>query len=213
MSTQVQSGTWTEDGSNLLSQPLLNFFARRRIAISLIGFVTLLLINLFVRRAVPLNPFSLGDPRVPLALGLLLTGLLIRTWAAGSLNKSREVTQHGPYAITRNPLYIGSFLVMFAFCILLRDLPTFLFVAGPMTFLYWLQVRFEEKRLLFLFPQAWPEYARRVPRFIPCRLSREALEGWSRFEWKRNREYKACLASAFGVLGVYIWHLISQRIW
>ncbi|MEM8736326.1 MAG: methyltransferase, partial [Planctomycetota bacterium] len=175
MSTQIQSsgthsgqsGQWTEDGGKLLSQPFVNFIARRRIAISLVGFLGLMSYNLFVKGTIPLNPFDVTDFRTLVALALLAAGLGIRSWAAGTLNKSREVTQHGPYALVRNPLYVGSFLMMFSFCILLRDFASFLFVAGPICFVYWLQVQFEEKRLLFLFPNDWPDYVRSVPRFVP----------------------------------------------
>ena len=213
MSTQVQTGQWTEDGGRLLSQPLLNFAARRRIAISLCGFIGLTLYNLFVRQTIPLSPFSIGDLRTAVAIGLLGLGLGIRSWAAGTLNKSREVTQQGPYALSRNPLYVGSFLMMFGFCILMQDLVCFLFVAGPMAFLYWLQIQFEEKRLGFMFPDSWPDYFNRVPRVLSFRWNQEALKGWTRFEWLRNREYKTILASFGGLLAVYVWRIISLQLW
>lgn len=212
MSTQLESGVWTEDGSDLLSQPLINFFARRRIAISLIGFVSLLLVNLLVVQTIPRNPFQLTNLAEVLAIVLLIVGLAIRSWAAGTLNKSREVTVQGPYAMTRNPLYIGSFMMMTAFCIWLRDLPTFLFVAGPMFLLYCLQIHFEEKRLLFLFADDWSSYAARVPRFIPRQIPAQAFRGWTRMEWLRNREYRTVLASMAGVLGIYVWHILRTQL-
>ena len=50
--------------------------------------------------------------------GLLMAGLPIaivgealRVWAAGHLEKSREVTQSGPYRFMRHPLYVGSALM------------------------------------------------------------------------------------------------------
>lgn len=213
MTTPAPTGTWTENGGALLSQPILNFFARRRIAISLIGFLSLAFYNLFVRKTVPLNPLNFTDVRTGAAILLIAIGLGIRSWSAGTLNKSREVTRHGPYALTRNPLYVGSFLMMFAFCILLQDLLLFLFVAGPMVGLYWLQVRFEEKRLLHLFPNDWPSYCSEVPRFVPKRIPSEAFRGWTKFEWLRNREYKTILASLVGIAGIYAWHVVAPMIW
>lgn len=209
MSTQVSTGTWTENGGALLSQPILNFFARRRIAISLIGFISLASYNLLIRKTIPVNPFAFDDYRAAIAMVLMVVGLAIRSWSAGTLNKSREVTQHGPYAMTRNPLYLGSFLMMFAYCILLRDLALAAFVAGPMVGLYWLQVRFEEKRLLHLFPKDWPGYTTNVPRFIPTQIPADAFRGWTRFEWLRNREYKTVLATSTGVLAVFAWHILG----
>ena len=136
MSTQVQDNVWSGDKAKPFSQRFVDFCARRRIAISLIGFTSLVVFNLFVRRTVPHNPFNIFSGAVCAALALMAIGLAIRSWSAGTLNKSRELTTHGPYSMTRNPLYIGSFLMMFAFCILCKDLPTLLFIAGPMAFLY-----------------------------------------------------------------------------
>lgn len=213
MSTQVQDGVWATEKDKPFSQKLIDFCARRRIAISLIGFTSLVVFNLFVRRTIPHNPFDLTSGAVCAALALMAIGLAIRSWSAGTLNKSRELTMHGPYSITRNPLYIGSFLMMFAFCILCKDWPTLLFVAIPMTFLYRLQVLFEEKRLSNLFPEQWPTYYKTVPRFIPRWINKKTFQGWSRFEWTRNREYKTLLASLAGLLGIFLWQQISMRIW
>ena len=46
----------------------------------------------------------------PLAIGLVIAavGEAIRIWAAGHLEKGREVTRSGPYGWTRHPLYVGS---------------------------------------------------------------------------------------------------------
>src|SRR5438105_9622349 len=48
-----------------------------------------------------------------LAMGAAVAaaGELIRVWAAGHLEKGREVTRSGPYRLTRHPLYAGSALI------------------------------------------------------------------------------------------------------
>ncbi len=189
----------------------MHWLTRRRIAISLLGFAGLVLLNVVIVRTVPLNPLQVTQPWVCTALLLIALGLAIRSWSAGTLNKSRELTTVGPYALVRNPLYCGSFLLMIGFCVLCRDVPTLLFVAGPMSLLYWVQVRFEEKRLASLFPTQWPDYAGSVPRFFPnlmrVRSWRPTLfQGWSVAEWLRNREYNALAGCGLGLLGVYIWN-------
>lgn len=214
VTTKIESGVWTEDGSDLLSHPVINFLARRRIAISLIGFVGLLMVNLVFQKTVPLNPIQFNSVASLTGLCLLIFGLLIRSWSAGTLNKSREVTDIGPYAVVRNPLYIGSFSMMIAFAIWLRDMPTFLFIIGPLLLLYRIQILFEEKRLAFMFRDQWTVYARRVPRFFPSHLPcRAACSGWTMFEWFRNREYRTLLATLAGVLAVYAWHVLSPQLW
>ncbi|MCA9134402.1 MAG: isoprenylcysteine carboxylmethyltransferase family protein, partial [Planctomycetales bacterium] len=207
MSTPLQASTWESEQTTFVPAALHNWLARRRVALSLIGFTTLITYNFAIRQTVPYNPLAVGEPLVILALLLLGTGLAIRSWSAGTLNKSRELTMVGPYAVLRNPLYVGSFLMMFAFCLLCRDWLTMAFVAGPLSFLYWLQIRFEERRLANMFASQWPEYARQTPRFLPRRWSRQALQGWSRFEWQRNREYRTIAATGLGLAAVFAWHL------
>ena len=54
-----------------------------------------------------------GPTPESLAIGgaLALVGEMMRIWAAGHLDKGREVTQSGPYRFTRHPLYLGSAIV------------------------------------------------------------------------------------------------------
>lgn len=206
MSTQSPSSAWSAEEQISSGQSVINFLARRRIAISLIGFSTLVFFNVVVRRTVPLNPLEVFNPWVASALLMFFGGLAIRSWSAGTLNKSRQLTTHGPYALTRNPLYVGSFLMMFAFCMFCRDLPTALFVAGPMVFLYRVQVLFEEQRLGRLFPSEWPAYKASVPRFIPMFFRSNAIGGWTLNEWKRNREYRTLAASLGALVVICVWH-------
>ena len=210
MTTQASPSTFGAELATPLPQSLINWLARRRIAISLVGFTSLVVFNVFFAGTVPYNPLDLGQPLVAIGMGLLAIGLLIRTWSAGTLNKSRELTTQGPYAVVRNPLYVGSFSMMFGFCILCRDLPTLLFVAGPMSLLYWIQVRFEEQRLAGMFPDQWPAYEQTVPRFLPRRIDRSVRSGWSWMEWRRNREYKAVAASMVGLAAVILWYWASH---
>lgn len=159
-------------------------------------------------RTIPRNPLALTSLGSLLGSGLLLIGLVVRSWSAGTLNKARELTMVGPYSLVRNPLYVGSFLMMMGFCILCRDWPTMFFVAGPMSYLYWKQVRLEEENLSRAFPKHWAEYVGRTPRFVPVRLSRDVVGGWSWAQWRRNREYQAIVASLLGVVAVWGWFAI-----
>src|SRR5207253_870079 len=62
----------------------------------------------------------LARPR-PLTLiiggAVALPGLALRTWASGHLRKNDALAVSGPYAYTRNPLYLGSFLIGLGFTI------------------------------------------------------------------------------------------------
>lgn len=188
-------------------KPWGGWLVRRRIAISLAGFASLAFLNVCVVKTIPENPLAFRDPFVFAALAMLALGLALRSWSAGTLNKSRELTMVGPYALVRNPLYLGSFLMMLGFAILCRDWPTFTFIVGPLAFVYWLQVRFEEERLSQKFAAQWPSYAQNTPRFFPRKIVKQAFSGWSLAEWLRNREYNAIVASTMGLVAIFGWHV------
>lgn len=209
-SAQIDSTGCSAEPGGLQPTSIHRWLSRRRIAISLVGFTSLTLVNVLLVQTVPHNPLRLSSPGSRLGMGLLLTGLVVRTWSAGTLNKSRELTTYGPYALVRNPLYVGSFLMMMGFCVLCRDWPTLLFVAGPMSYLYWKQVRLEEEKLSRFFPAQWSDYVQDTPRFIPRRLKPTCFSGWSWFEWQRNREYKAIAASLLGVVAIWAWYVVRS---
>lgn len=133
-------------------------------------------------------------------LGLL--GLVVRGWAAGTIHKEKELTTTGPYAHTRNPLYVGSFL-----------LGTGITLAGghwiwPTLFLafyagvYGKTMAGERELLTGIFGDRYRAYAANVPALLP-RLTpwREAgMEGGG-FTWaqyRRNREWEAALGAIAG---------------
>lgn len=212
ISTQVNHSSWESVPANFTTSPQPTWLARRRIAISLIGFTSLVMFNVFVLQTIPNNPLTVGQPPVLVALLLIAIGLGLRSWSAGTLDKSRSLTTIGPYSLVRNPLYVGSFLMMIGFCILCRDWLTLAFTAGPMAAVYWSQVRFEETRLAKLFPAQWPDYMRSTPRFFPTRISSRIWAGWSQAEWLRNREYKAIASTVVGLFGVWIWFLLRTTL-
>lgn len=182
---------------------------RRRIAISLTCFLSLIVLNLVIRRTLPFNPIDGTQLGSMLGMGSVLAGLSIRSWAAGTLHKSAEVTSIGPYALVRNPLYVGSFLMMFGFCILMKDWFALAFAAGPLTVLYWFQVRVEEHNLSNWFGPAWEQYAACTGRFFPRKLNWSLFSGWSAGQWLRNREYQAVFATSMGL--TVLWLLVLGK--
>ena len=84
----------------------------------------------------------------------------------------------------------------------MSDWLSILFIALPMTMLYYFQVLHEEKHLANTFPTMWSDYCRRTPRFFPYKLNSNWFSGWSGAQWLRNREYQAILGAGLGVLGL-----------
>ena len=100
------------------------------------------------------------------SLALVLPGLWLRAYAAGYVKKNRELTVTGPYAHTRNPLYLGSMLIAAGFALALLSWPVALVLAVGFLVIYVPVIASEERFLRATFPQ-FDEYSRRVPRLIP----------------------------------------------
>jgi protein-S-isoprenylcysteine O-methyltransferase Ste14 len=122
---------------------------------------------------------------------IALAGALLRFWASGHIVKGRVLTQSGPYAFTRNPLYLGSFFM--ALGIILGGQGYWLLpVFGLFYLTFYLPVmRAEEQKLLKRYGDAFVEYSACVPLFFP----RLRTKGYSvtGFDWSRvsrNREYR-----------------------
>src|SRR6476659_3196382 len=173
-----------------LWKKFLAFVVHRRVRLTAILFVMLLVEDVW-NHTDPLNLANLTDYKVLLGLGLVFSGLALRSWAAGTLHKRTELTMSGPYGLVRHPLYIGSFMMMVGFCQLIDDAENIWFVVGPMLALYVYRALTEEKTLQAAFPDQWAEFARNVPRFFPRRLPKDWFAAWAAKQWLKNREYQA----------------------
>jgi protein-S-isoprenylcysteine O-methyltransferase Ste14 len=142
-----------------------------------------------------------------------LLGLMIRGAASGYLRKYEFLATSGPYARTRNPLYLGSGFLALGFAIAGNSWAAGIVVMAYFAIFYYQVMRNEEADLRQRFGTAFDEYAARVPLFFP-RISRKSSEfsptGGGSFSWPqylRNREYKALTGTVAG-LGI-VW----LRMW
>jgi protein-S-isoprenylcysteine O-methyltransferase Ste14 len=135
------------------------------------------------------------------SLVLVLPGLWLRGYAAGYVKKNRELTMTGPYAHTRNPLYLGSMLIAAGFAVALLSWPVALLLACGFALIYIPVIASEERFLRATFPE-FDAYCRRVPRLIPrltpANHSRTgSIEGsFSLSLYLRHREYNAAIGAA-----------------
>jgi protein-S-isoprenylcysteine O-methyltransferase Ste14 len=93
-------------------------------------------------------------------------GLLVRAWAAGHIVKNDRLATTGPYAHTRNPLYFGSFLIAAGFAIA-AHWSLLLFVIAFFVLIYGPTIRDERVGIRARFPEAYDEWERHVPSFLP----------------------------------------------
>ena len=131
-----------------------------------------------------------------LGSALIIPGLAIRALASGHVQKNEQLTTTGPYAYTRNPLYLGSLILAVGFAIAARN--WWIGAALVLIFLaiYLPVIRGEESFLGEHFPE-FAEYARHVPRLLPRLRSFENDRG--AFSWdlyRKHREYNAALGAA-----------------
>ena len=123
-----------------------------------------------------------------------LLGLGLRGFAAGCLDKNLTLAVGGPYAYTRNPLYLGSFIMGLGFSIASGSWILGGTFAAFFLLVYTLVMRREEDFLRQKFGEAYARYAAQVPLFFPA-LRGLPMPG-SAFRWeqyRKNREYEAAL--------------------
>lgn len=132
-----------------------------------------------------------------MGLPLVLAGLALRSYALGYLSKNRQLATTGPYAHTRNPLYLGSLILAAGFALAGRSLPLALALGAAFAAVYAPTILSEERYLRGKFPE-FDAYARAVPRLIPrptpARLGGEG--GFSAALYRKHREYNAWIGAA-----------------
>lgn len=98
---------------------------------------------------------------------LMLLGLLVRFWASGYISKSRVLAICGPYAYTRNPLYLGNFILGLGIILIANNTWLFLYYLIVFTFLYIGTIQDEQEGLGKKFGAVYTLYMSKVPMFFP----------------------------------------------
>lgn len=137
-----------------------------------------------------------------LAAGTLvaLAGQAIRVWAAGHLEKSREVTRSGPYRWHRHPLYVGSTVMGVGVGVAGASLPAALIIVTYLLVTYTAAIRTEEAFLRQAFGSAYDDY---------CAGRGPAVD--RPFSWERtwrNKEWRSVLG-----VGLVFLVLAAKAVW
>lgn len=156
------------------------------------------------------NPTTLGVGAV-----VALAGVLVRAWAAGHIVKNGRLATTGPYAHTRNPLYVGSFLIACGFAVMAQPW-LLVVVAAFWTLVYGPVMRREAAHVRALHTTAYDTWAAGVPMFVP-RLTpwragdrRPSSEAGSRFDPRLYLYHKEWQAGLVYVLAV-VWMTYRVR--
>ena len=106
-----------------------------------------------------------------LGMGLVLFGFLFRISARGYKEENtlngNALVKTGPYAIIRNPMYFGTFIIGAGVVVILLELWLFFLFASVFLMIYFPQMKKEEKVLLERFGQEYKEYCRSTPKYFP----------------------------------------------
>jgi protein-S-isoprenylcysteine O-methyltransferase Ste14 len=124
-------------------------------------------------------------------------GIWLRAIAAGHVRKNTELTTTGPYAYTRNPLYLGSITIALGFALASRSVWIALIMVVMFLLIYVPVIKSEETFLRGVFPD-FSVYSQRVPRLLPRLRNREypGERVFSREQYRKHREYNALIGSA-----------------
>ena len=135
------------------------------------------------------------------SLVLVGPGVWLRAYAAGYVRKNAELTRTGPYAYTRNPLYLGSMMIAFGFAAAAASWVILIVLAALFAVIYLPTIRSEESYLREHFA-GFDEYAAKVPRLLP-RMTAAAFPAnenasggsFSAVQWRHHREYNALMGA------------------
>lgn len=172
------------------------------------GYLLAVVVLIFARP----NPLSIA---MGAAIGVF--GLLLRGYAAGYLKKQEVLTTTGPYAFTRNPLYLGSAILVAGAAWAMHSWISAGVLSAYFAIVYYVVMRREEGELRGHFGDAFERYAKTVPLFFPrvtaARLG-DSAGAFSFAQYKKNHEHEAAIGFLFLlVLLVGIFHLRLHFGW
>lgn len=151
-----------------------------------------------------------------LLLGALaiIPGLLVRALASGHVRKNEALATSGPYAYTRNPLYLGSLFIGIGFAVAAQSLWIGLALVVMFFAIYVPVILDEEKFLREKFPE-YADYASRVPRLFPglgphSHSAKNSPLGFSLDLYLKHREYNALLG-ALAMIAALIFKMMLRR--
>jgi protein-S-isoprenylcysteine O-methyltransferase Ste14 len=148
-----------------------------------------------------------------LAIGCVVTlpGLWLRAIAAGHVKKNAELTTSGPYAHTRNPLYLGSIIIAIGFAVAAWNIWIGVVLVALFLAIYLPVIKSEETYLRSAFP-GFDDYMRQVPRLLPRITSANRESGsFSRELYLKHREYNALIGAGAMMVALVLKLLLNAR--
>ncbi len=134
-------------------------------------------------------------------------GLMLRAWAAGHLAKNMRLAQSGPYAATRNPLYLGTLITAFGLAAAGHSPVLAVIFAIIFALVYLPAIELEEQHLTVILP-GYREFAARVPLLMPRWPANWGSDAFSSALYRKNQEYQALI----GWVAAVAWLFLRYRV-
>jgi protein-S-isoprenylcysteine O-methyltransferase Ste14 len=140
----------------------------------------------------------------------IIAGMFFRGWSSGYINKDDELATQGPFALTRNPLYFGNFILGIGIAIAGNNICCYtIFLVYYLLFFPFLMV-IEHKRMKKKFGKQYEEWAKKSNSFFPkIKIKKFYKQGFNISFYMKNREYKVLY---FSLLVVAVFVLKVLRV-
>lgn len=163
------------------------YFERYR---AFIGIISLLIVLYFAKP---------NAKSIAIGFIFIMLGTFFRAWASGFINKNNELATNGPYALSRNPLYFGNFILGVGiaiasnqvFCYIIFAVYYFLFFPALMIM--------ENKRMRDKFGKKYENWSKGLNSFFPG-IKKIKSGGFNISYYMNNKEYKVIYFSLFIVI-------------
>lgn len=153
---------------------------------------------------------SSDEQSLKAGIGFIMAGVLLRLWSNGYAIKNDKLTTSGPYAFVRNPLYLGTFLIVLGFVIVLKMLILGIFLLIALILQYYKTIKGEEQDLTARYGDKFKHYCQKVHAMIPGLNPYTEGEKWP-FSLERlmfSKEYKTVV----WVITLLVFFHLKSRI-
>lgn len=154
-------------------------------------------------------PFLVRPTNFSFSLGVavMALGMVLRFWASGHISKSTLLATSGPYAYTRNPLYLGNFIIGLGIGIISAHRGLLAYYIFVFSILYLGTIQEEQKNLEKKFGEAYQSYLACVPAFFPSLRAYQKAEK-KKFDIRlsfKNGEFIRLSGFSLLILFFYLW--------
>lgn len=174
----------------------VEYFIRYR---SFVGIVCLVLL-LYLAEPSPKS--------ITIGFFFIIAGMFFRAWSSGYINKDNELATDGPYALTRNPLYFGNFILGLGIAIAGNNISSYIifFVFYLVFFPFLMYI--EHQRLKKKFGEKYEKWSKKSNTFFP-KIKRLKRLDFNISFYMRNREYRVLFFSLV-VIAVMVLKVLKK---